>query len=89
MNLPTRLLVGTLRLYQRTLSRLLPATCRFTPSCSQYTVEALEAYGFWRGLGLGLRRLMRCHPFQAGGYDPVPPAPGRDGAAAGEIKEDP
>lgn len=75
MRVASTCLVGLVRLYQRTLSRLLPSTCRFQPSCSQYAVEAIERHGFWRGLGLSLRRLLRCHPFHPGGYDPVPPVP--------------
>ncbi len=82
MRAASRCLVGLVRLYQRTLSRLLPSTCRFQPSCSQYAVEALERHGFWRGLGLSLRRLLRCHPFHPGGYDPVPPV-----ASRGESEE--
>jgi uncharacterized protein len=71
--------VWLIRLYQRTLSRLLPNVCRFQPSCSQYAVEAYQRYGFWRGSWLALRRILRCHPFNPGGSDPVPPssAPGR------------
>ncbi len=61
-----------IRGYQRTLSRVTPASCRFEPSCSQYTYEAIERYGFFRGVWLGLKRLTRCHPFHEGGYDPVP-----------------
>lgn len=61
-----------IRVYQRTLSRIMPPSCRFTPSCSQYTYEAIERYGFFRGSWLGLKRLTRCHPFHEGGYDPVP-----------------
>jgi uncharacterized protein len=68
-------LVGLIRLYQRTLSRLLPGVCRFQPSCSQYAVEALQAYGLGRGGWLALRRLSHCHPFHPGGYDTVPPRP--------------
>lgn len=60
------------RLYQRLLSPLLPATCRFTPTCSHYAAEALQVHGLWRGGRLALRRILRCHPFNPGGHDPVP-----------------
>lgn len=69
-----RLAVFLIQLYQRTLSRLLPPTCRFTPTCSQYAAEAIQRYGVVRGGWMGLRRICRCHPFSAGGYDPVPDA---------------
>ncbi len=61
-----------LRLYKRFLSPLLPPMCRFEPTCSVYMMQAIEAHGFWRGLLLGIRRLLRCHPFNPGGWDPVP-----------------
>jgi len=65
--------LGAMRLYQVTIARLLPpGTCRFSPSCSVYSYEAVARYGVWRGLGLALRRLTRCHPFHPGGLDPVP-----------------
>jgi uncharacterized protein len=67
-----RLVVGLIVLYQRVLSPHLGQVCRFEPSCSEYTREAVERYGVPRGLWIGLRRLLHCHPFHAGGYDPVP-----------------
>ena len=68
----TRLAIALIKLYQVTVSRLLPRTCRFHPSCSQYTIEALQTYGLWRGLLIGVKRVLRCHPFSPGGEDPVP-----------------
>lgn len=66
-----RIVIGTLRAYKFVLSPLLPAACRFYPSCSEYMREAVERYGAARGVWMGLRRLARCHPFHAGGFDPV------------------
>ena len=63
--------VGLVRVYQRTLSRVLPSSCRFYPSCSEYTRQAIERYGVAQGAWLGAKRLARCHPFNPGGYDPV------------------
>jgi putative membrane protein insertion efficiency factor len=65
-------LVALIVLYQKLLSPWLPPSCRYTPSCSQYAKEALLKHGLFRGLLLALKRLARCHPFHAGGYDPVP-----------------
>ncbi len=67
-----RIAMVLIRLYQNTLSRVLPPACRFYPSCSQYTYEAINRYGLVRGGWLGVKRLARCHPFNPGGYDPVP-----------------
>jgi len=64
--------MGFIRLYQLTLSRTLPPSCRFYPSCSHYGFEAIEKYGAIKGSWLTLRRLARCQPFSPGGYDPVP-----------------
>lgn len=60
-----------LRGYKLLISPLLPPSCRFTPTCSVYAAEAIGKYGFFKGAVLGLRRLLRCHPFASGGYDPV------------------
>jgi putative membrane protein insertion efficiency factor len=57
--------------YRRFLSPLLPPSCRFTPSCSLYMLQAIEKYGLLRGGWMGARRLLRCHPFSEGGFDPV------------------
>jgi putative membrane protein insertion efficiency factor len=66
-----RLIVGVLRLYKIAVSPLLPSACRFYPTCSEYMREAVERHGAARGVWLGLRRLLRCHPFHEGGFDPV------------------
>jgi hypothetical protein len=63
--------VFLLRAYKYTISPLLPPSCRFTPTCSEYATEAILKYGCGKGVWLGLKRLSRCHPFTAGGSDPV------------------
>ncbi len=66
-----RVLISFLRLYKLALSPLLPPSCRFVPTCSEYAMEAIDRYGTLRGGSLAIRRLARCHPFNRGGYDPV------------------
>jgi hypothetical protein len=69
---PRALVLALIRGYQVTLSHVLFTQCRFVPSCSRYTHEAVERYGALRGCWLGVRRILRCHPFHRGGFDPVP-----------------
>lgn len=65
------LLIHFVLLYQVTLGRVLGGQCRFTPTCSQYAIDALNKYGAWKGTWKALRRLSRCHPFGGRGYDPA------------------
>jgi len=75
VSVPARVLVRAVRGYQRRLSPLKGApTCRFTPTCSEYAAQALEVHGALRGSLLAASRILRCHPLNPGGYDPVPPA---------------
>jgi hypothetical protein len=64
--------LALIRLYQLTLSPILPPSCRFEPSCSHYSYDAIKRFGFFKGGWLSVRRISRCHPFNPGGYDPVP-----------------
>lgn len=82
-----RAAVWVIRVYQRTLSRVLPPTCRFQPSCSEYAVGCIERFGFLRGLALGVWRLLRCNPFNPGGYDPVPPGQEDDGDGSDGVSD--
>lgn len=70
--LPQRALLGLIRFYKRHISPGLMPSCRFTPTCSQYAMEAIERHGALKGGGLALWRILRCNPFGKGGYDPVP-----------------
>jgi putative membrane protein insertion efficiency factor len=66
-----KLLIGLIQIYRRFLSPMLPPTCRYEPSCSLYTVQAIEKYGVLKGSFMGILRVLRCHPFARGGFDPV------------------
>ena len=68
-----RILIGLVRVYQYAISPLLGRNCRYFPTCSDYTVEAVQKYGAMRGGWPGAKRICRCHPWHPGGYDPVPP----------------
>jgi uncharacterized protein len=67
-----RVVLQMLRAYKWAISPLFPPACRYVPTCSEYAMEAVERYGAWRGGWMALWRLLRCHPFVRGGYDPVP-----------------
>lgn len=67
------LLILPIKLYQYGVSPLLPGVCRYRPTCSQYMIEAIKIHGPFKGLWLGIKRLLRCHPWGGSGYDPVPP----------------
>lgn len=65
-------MIGCIHFYQKYLSPLKRNHCKFTPTCSQYAIEALQKYGVWKGSWLAFKRILRCNPFSYGGYDPVP-----------------
>lgn len=67
-----QVVIAIIRFYQQYISGALGSNCRFQPTCSQYTLEAVDRYGALKGLWMGARRISRCHPFNPGGYDPVP-----------------
>ena len=66
-----KVVIATLGFYKRFLSPWVPAACRYSPTCSEYMIEAVDKYGIWRGMWMGTQRLLRCHPFREGGFDPV------------------
>lgn len=65
-----KIFIKLIELYQK-ISKYTPATCRFTPTCSEYTKQAIEKYGLLKGTWLGIKRIVKCHPFHPGGYDPL------------------
>jgi len=67
-----KIFILLIRFYQKFISPLFPAKCRYYPTCSQYTLEAIQEYGAIKGTYLGIKRILKCHPFHEGGYDPVP-----------------
>lgn len=71
-NASARAMIGLINVYRRWVSPLFPPRCRFIPSCSAYTAEAIAEFGALRGFWLGVRRILKCHPFHAGGFDPIP-----------------
>lgn len=66
------ILIAPIRFYRQFVSPLTPPSCRFTPTCSQYAIEAIQKHGPFKGLYLAIKRLLRCHPWGGSGYDPVP-----------------
>ena len=72
MNKVKKIALGLIKLYQSTISKVLPSSCRYTPTCSEYTSEAINRYGIFKGTWMGTKRIARCHPWHEGGYDPVP-----------------
>lgn len=70
--LPKRALLALIRFYRRQISPATPPACRFIPTCSEYALEAVQKYGALKGGYLAVRRILKCHPFHKGGYDPVP-----------------
>jgi putative membrane protein insertion efficiency factor len=67
-----KIFIIPVRLYQLIISPLIPNACRFHPTCSQYTIDAIKKYGVIKGIMMGMKRISRCHPFGGSGYDPVP-----------------
>jgi putative membrane protein insertion efficiency factor len=71
-SMPIWLLRGPIRFYQLAISPMMPAACRYYPTCSNYAIEAIDKYGAMKGGWMAVRRILRCHPFRPGGFDPVP-----------------
>lgn len=67
-----KILIGFVQFYQKFISPMFPPSCRYTPTCSSYMIQSIERFGAIKGTGMGIWRILRCHPFVKGGYDPVP-----------------
>lgn len=76
-NFASHILIGLIRFYRKAVSPLKIPSCRFTPTCSQYAIEAINTHGALKGSAMGIWRILRCNPFCKGGYDPVPPKKGK------------
>jgi putative membrane protein insertion efficiency factor len=85
---PTKGAIALVKVYKAAFSPFLPSSCRFFPSCSTYSIEAFKSYGFFKGLFLSIWRILRCNPFNEGGYDPVPAPASLKRALSGEDKEE-
>lgn len=83
-----RIFIAPIRLYQRTISPWLGPHCRFRPTCSNYAIEAIRRHGVLKGLALGTWRILRCHPFSKGGYDPVPQRRSKVEARSSHVEDD-
>lgn len=71
-NAPKRILLAFIKFYRQAISPLFPPCCRYTPTCSEYAYTAIQRYGFLKGSWMSMKRILRCHPWHKGGYDPVP-----------------
>ncbi len=67
-----QIMIAMIKFYQKCISPIMPNVCRYKPSCSEYFIEALKIHGVWKGSWLGIKRILRCHPWGGFGYDPVP-----------------
>lgn len=67
-----QIMIAMIKFYQKCISPIMPNVCRYKPSCSEYFIEALQIHGVWKGSRLGIKRILRCHPWGGFGYDPVP-----------------
>jgi hypothetical protein len=68
----SKILISLIIFYQKYISSLKSATCRFYPTCSEYSIQAIKKHGFYKGIFLAIKRVLKCHPYHKGGYDPVP-----------------